>query len=120
MNWKLNTCYLVCYDISDPERWRKVHKFLRGEGLALQLSVFAVFLEDSGGIRRIVSELGSLIDRREDDVRFYPVAARSKALSLGRQWLPDGLKLPDPWIATFHSGGQQNVTKRAGNAETED
>ncbi|WP_017324518.1 CRISPR-associated endonuclease Cas2 [Synechococcus sp. PCC 7336] len=32
--------YLVCYDIRDPKRWRKVFKLLKGYGESLQLSIF--------------------------------------------------------------------------------
>lgn len=32
--------YLVCYDISDPKRLRKMHKLMRGYGDPLQFSIF--------------------------------------------------------------------------------
>jgi CRISPR-associated protein Cas2 len=32
--------YLVCYDIRDPLRLRRIHKLLKGYGVGLQLSVF--------------------------------------------------------------------------------
>lgn len=32
--------YLICYDIRDPKRWRKVHKLLKGYGETLQYSIF--------------------------------------------------------------------------------
>ncbi len=32
--------YLVCYDISDQKRWRKVYTTMKGYGAWLQLSVF--------------------------------------------------------------------------------
>ena len=32
--------HLVCYDISDQRRWRKVFKLLKGYGHATQLSIF--------------------------------------------------------------------------------
>jgi len=34
-NW-----YLVCYDIRDSKRWRKVYKLLQGYGEGVQLSIF--------------------------------------------------------------------------------
>ena len=34
-NW-----YVVCYDISEPRRWRKVYKRLNGYGTRLQFSIF--------------------------------------------------------------------------------
>jgi CRISPR-associated protein Cas2 len=32
--------YLICYDIRDPKRWRKVHQLLKGYGETLQYSIF--------------------------------------------------------------------------------
>jgi CRISPR-associated protein Cas2 len=32
--------YVVCYDITDPKRWRKVFKLLHGYGRRLQYSIF--------------------------------------------------------------------------------
>ena len=32
--------YLVCYDIRDPARWRKVYKIMQGSGERLQYSIF--------------------------------------------------------------------------------
>lgn len=39
--WKL-----VCYDVRDPGRWRKVHRIVRGHGTRLQYSVFRCRLDD--------------------------------------------------------------------------
>lgn len=32
--------HVICYDITDPKRWRKVYKKLHGYGRRLQYSVF--------------------------------------------------------------------------------
>lgn len=32
--------YLVCYDISDQKRWRKIYKLLKGYGRREQFSIF--------------------------------------------------------------------------------
>ena len=32
--------YLICYDVCDPKRLRKVHRTLRGAGDSMQYSVF--------------------------------------------------------------------------------
>ncbi|CAN5386343.1 CRISPR-associated endonuclease Cas2 [soil metagenome] len=34
-NW-----YVICYDITEPKRWRKVYKKLHGYGRRLQYSIF--------------------------------------------------------------------------------
>ena len=32
--------YVICYDITEPKRWRKVYKRLHGYGRRLQYSIF--------------------------------------------------------------------------------
>lgn len=32
--------YIICYDITEPKRWRKVYKKLHGYGRRLQYSIF--------------------------------------------------------------------------------
>ena len=38
--------YLVCYDITDPKRWKKCYKILNGYGQRLQYSVFKCLLTE--------------------------------------------------------------------------
>jgi CRISPR-associated protein Cas2 len=37
---------LVCYDVSDPKRYRRLHKVMKGVGHAVQYSVFRCRLDD--------------------------------------------------------------------------
>lgn len=37
---------LVCYDIREPARWRKVYKIVRGAGTHVQYSIFRCRLDD--------------------------------------------------------------------------
>jgi CRISPR-associated protein Cas2 len=37
---------LICYDISDPKRYRRVHKILRGVGRPVQYSIFRCKLDE--------------------------------------------------------------------------
>lgn len=37
-------CYLICYDIRDPKRWRKAYKLLQGYGERIQYSIFRCWL----------------------------------------------------------------------------
>jgi len=36
--------YVICYDITEPKRWRKVYKLLNGWGRRLQYSIFRCHL----------------------------------------------------------------------------
>lgn len=61
--------WLVCYDICEPGRLRKVHRIMRDFGAALQYSVFACRLTD---LDRAVLEarLLDVLDVRVDQVMF--------------------------------------------------
>ncbi|MBD2598370.1 CRISPR-associated endonuclease Cas2 [Nostoc spongiaeforme FACHB-130] len=37
-------CYLICYDIRDPKRWRKAYNLLQGYGERMQYSIFRSWL----------------------------------------------------------------------------
>lgn len=59
--------YVVAYDISDPKRWRRVFKLMKGYGRWLQLSIFHCRL-DGGRRAAMASALEALIDRGADHV----------------------------------------------------
>jgi CRISPR-associated protein Cas2 len=41
---EIRNCYLICYDIRDPKRWRKAYKLLQGYGERIQYSIFRSWL----------------------------------------------------------------------------
>ncbi len=43
----MRTCYIVAYDMADPERLQRVHRTMRGYGDPLQYSVFRCMLSPS-------------------------------------------------------------------------
>jgi len=61
--------YLVCYDISDEKRLRKVFKIMRGYGDHLQFSVFECQL-NATDLVRLRAELGTVIHYENDQVLF--------------------------------------------------
>jgi CRISPR-associated protein Cas2 len=60
---------LVCYDISNDKRLRKVFQIMRGYGDHLQYSVFECQLTASDLVR-LRAELSSIIHHDEDQVLF--------------------------------------------------
>lgn len=56
--------YLVCYDIRDPKRWRKVFKLLKGYGSGLQYSIFRCRL-DVRQLERLRWELETILDAED-------------------------------------------------------
>ena len=89
----MKTRYLVCYDITDPRRWRKVYRYLKREGVPVQYSVFMV---DVGWteFQKLKKDLSEMIHPEFDDVRIYPLprAVREKTLGAGTR-LPSDIPL---------------------------
>ena len=61
--------YLVCYDISDEKRLRRVFQAMRGYGDHLQYSVFECQLT-AMDLARCRAELADIIQHKEDQVLF--------------------------------------------------
>jgi len=65
----MRTTYLVCYDISNDKRLRKVFKTCRNYGDHLQYSVFECDLNETEMVN-LERELGEIINHIEDQVLF--------------------------------------------------
>ena len=76
--------YLVCYDIADEKRLRKVARVMEDFGVRVLYSVFECRLseEEFAIMRRAVEEI---IDALEDRVRYYRLceACRKPVVHLG-------------------------------------
>lgn len=64
--------YLVCYDISNPKRLRKVAQTCEDFGYRKQQSVFVVRVSATD-IVRLRTRLYDIIDLTEDQVLFIPL-----------------------------------------------
>lgn len=86
---------LVCYDIANPRRLLRVHRYLREAGLPVQYSVFAVRLTPKQ-LAVLLQGLRQRIEPREDDVRIYPLPEHGERINIGQQLFPaDVLLLAD-------------------------
>ncbi len=65
----MRTTYLVCYDITDDKRLRKVFKTMRNFGDHLQYSVFECQMR-AQDLARCRAELSQIIKPSEDQVLF--------------------------------------------------
>lgn len=76
--------YLICYDISDPARWRKVYKRLHGYGRRLQYSIFRCRLTKNE-VEKLHWELEKDL-AKEDKLLILNVCERceQKTLSINR------------------------------------
>lgn len=82
--------YVIAYDISDRNRWRKVHRILIEAALPIQYSVF-LFNGSREEFERCRIAVTQLIDQRKDDLRFYELPKRGLKKRIGRAQLPSGL-----------------------------
>jgi len=84
--------HVICYDITEPKRLARVHRYLRRRGLAVQYSVFVVRAH-TPALLRLLDELRKLINPQRDDIRAYPLPKRLDYQHLGRPLLPAGINL---------------------------
>lgn len=80
--------WLICYDIRQPGRLAKIHRFLRQEALALQKSVFYARLTRQE-LDGIIATLRQLMDKEVDDIRIFPLQAGQPIHWHGRPLLPE-------------------------------
>ncbi|HTV47687.1 MAG TPA: CRISPR-associated endonuclease Cas2 [Phycisphaerae bacterium] len=89
----MRRCFLVCYDIRDPKRWRRVFKAMKGFGEHWQYSVFFCVLKDIDRVR-MQTALEEELNLKDDQAIILDLgpdeeAARESATVLGES-LPKG------------------------------
>ena len=84
--------FIICYDISDAKRIRRVAKRLEGDAIRIQKSIFFVMQISKNELRTLVEKLLTLIDEKNDDLRVYKVEV-SNSLNL-----KSGIDLREPNI----------------------
>ncbi|MFQ5660360.1 MAG: CRISPR-associated endonuclease Cas2 [Gammaproteobacteria bacterium] len=84
--------HLVCYDIANPRRLGRVHRFLTSRAVPLQYSVFLANIRPAD-IPRLITELEEIIDPLEDDVRIYPLPGAPKIERFGNACFPEGVRI---------------------------
>ena len=66
--------YVICYDIPSDRRRVRLAKLLDGYGHRVQYSVYEVVLSGALFVK-LLKQIESIADAREDRVAFYPVCA---------------------------------------------
>ncbi len=90
---KLNK-YLLCYDISDTKRLGRIYRFVIKVAIPLQYSVFQLLVSNDE-LELIVGKLEEMIDKKEDDIRIYPLHTRNRTYLIGNSFFPEGVILLD-------------------------
>ena len=73
----MRRCYLVCYDIRDPKRLRRVHKVVKGYGEAWQFSIYFCVLKEIDRVR-LQTELEEQMNHREDQAMILDLGANEE------------------------------------------
>ena len=93
--------WIVCYDMAERRRLARVFKLLKGHGIPLQRSVFLVHAS-ALSMAQLRTQLASLLDAKEDDVRAYRLPEGGYRMVLGQPLIPQGM-LPgagaETWLA---------------------
>lgn len=84
--------WLIAYDIREPRRLQRLHRFLCGEAVPVQYSVFIV-RASSAKVGQLAKEIERRIVRQEDDVRIYRIPEPAQIVTLGQGLLPEGVML---------------------------
>ncbi|BBD76979.1 MULTISPECIES: CRISPR-associated endonuclease Cas2 [Hydrogenophilus] len=84
--------FLICYDITDPKRLARTHRYFTRVATPIQYSVF-IYQGDERSLRRIMERAVCLINPKKDDLRCYPLPAGGWRKRIGRAVLPEGIHL---------------------------
>jgi CRISPR-associated protein Cas2 len=74
----MRRCYLVCYDISDAKRLRRIHKLLKAYGEPWQYSVFYCTLRAIDRVR-LENDAREILNLKEDQLLIVDLGANEEA-----------------------------------------
>lgn len=69
--------FVVCYDIADVKRLRKISKCMEKKAFRIQKSLFFYPKASQSNIFELVDELNEILDENEDDIRIYHVDVKN-------------------------------------------
>ncbi len=88
------TPWLVCYDIADPDRLRKVWKSVSRWATPFQYSVWK-YSATRKQLNAQLSDINEIIDARDDDVRAYALLIGGRHAVYGDGRLPEGVMVDE-------------------------
>lgn len=100
--------WLITYDITDPKRLVRLHRFLIKQATPVQYSVFH-FEGSAAQMGRLMADIETRIAPASDDVRAYQLPEHLSIDTLGRGGLPTDVFLLSPT-----SPGLQRLLQAAG------
>lgn len=73
--------YVICFDVHDPKRLRKISNEMENFGIRVQRSVFECHL-DNEQLQELQQRLVGFMDMQADQVRYYSLCGKDKPLSI--------------------------------------
>lgn len=86
----MRRCYLVCYDVRDPKRLRRVHRLMKAYGEPWQYSVFYCTLKAIDRVR-LETALRETVNLKEDQVLIVDLGGNEDAARESSTFLGVGL-----------------------------
>lgn len=96
----MRTRYLLCYDVRDERRLRRVGKLAEEFGYRLQYSVFVCDLSPVER-SRFERRLDDILDLRVDATVLIDLGLANRASASRFRWLSAPPVIPDPLVATI-------------------
>lgn len=84
--------WLLSYDIRNPRRLARLHRYLRTLATPIQYSVF-LYLATAARLDKTLQTVARRYIAPEDDVRAYPLPDDPEFYLIGRQLLPQDVQL---------------------------
>lgn len=82
--------YLIGYDISDPKRLQRIYRKMTHYATPIQYSIF--LLDGSEKLlKQCLAEIMLIFNKKEDDLRVYPLPTNTTQWRLGKSSLPEGI-----------------------------
>lgn len=86
----MRRCYLVCYDIREPKRLRRVHMLMKAFGEAWQYSVFYCTLKAIDRVR-MENALREILNLKQDQVLILDLGANEEAARESSTFMGPGM-----------------------------
>lgn len=82
--------YLIGYDISDEKRLQKIYKKMTEFATPIQYSIF-LFEGSQEHLQKGLDKVLNILNKKEDDLRIYPLPSKGNQWQLGKLILPEGI-----------------------------
>jgi CRISPR-associated protein Cas2 len=84
--------HIIAYDIGDPKRLIRIHRYLKKLAMPIQYSVFLIEC-NAKELQEVRDDLQAMINPKQDDIRIYTLPLKPVIMTLGQQALSQGIYL---------------------------